>query len=97
MPTDGKMKRPGVDCGVDDGSPIAIFLRFGDGDKLDARYGPFSGSGIESCDTGCVKGVKLRSLLSLSSISSSSSDIDIGSLTLSRWFPSVKLVLMVAD
>lgn len=30
MPTDGKTKRPGVDCGVDDGSPMSTFRRFGD-------------------------------------------------------------------
>lgn len=30
VPTGGKMKRPGVDCGVDDGSPMSTLRRFGD-------------------------------------------------------------------
>jgi len=84
VPVDGNMKRPGVGCGVDVVSSASILRRFGDGGKRDVRYAPFSGSGIESWDSGCVKIVKSRLLLPLSSISSSSSDIEMVSRTFSR-------------
>lgn len=48
MPADGKMKRPGVGCGVDVRSPTSTLRRFGDEGKWVARFTPFSGSGIES-------------------------------------------------